>query len=134
MSAVGANAVDRGHPPGQDGRDSSVRPDPSRNSDNRSSKTVGRGRNQPARDQKSQAGRPPSNQTDERQFTAQKNQRANVSGNKQDRSPGAGQPDPLKTSLGYIGADSLMQQRQQRRSGTGSGGSGGAQRRPTRGR
>ncbi|MDO8346104.1 MAG: pseudouridine synthase [Cellvibrio sp.] len=133
MSAVGANAGDRGRP-GQDERDSSVRPGPSRNTGNRSSKTVDRGRNQPARDQKSQAGRIPSNQVDERQFTAQKNQRSNVSVNKQDRSPGAGQPDPLKTSLGYIGADSLMQQRQQRRSGTGSGGSGGAQRRPARGR
>lgn len=42
------------------------------------------------------------------------------------------QPDPLKTSLGYIGADSLNQQRQQRRSGSGSGGSGA--RRPPKNR
>jgi 23S rRNA pseudouridine2605 synthase len=47
-------------------------------------------------------------------------------------SPNSAQPDPLKTSLGYIGADSLNQQRQQRRSGSGSGGSGS--RRPPRGR
>ncbi len=44
------------------------------------------------------------------------------------------QPDPLKTSQGYIGSDSLNQQRQQRRasSGSGSGGSGArrASRRP----
>jgi 23S rRNA pseudouridine2605 synthase len=47
-------------------------------------------------------------------------------------SPNNVQPDPLKTSLGYIGADSLNQQRQQRRSGSGSGGTGS--RRPPRGR
>jgi 23S rRNA pseudouridine2605 synthase len=29
-----------------------------------------------------------------------------------DRSPGGGQPDPMKTSLGYIGADSFTRQRQ----------------------
>ncbi len=36
---------------------------------------------------------------------------------------GGGQPDPLKTSLGYIGSDSLQRQRQaQRRDGRGPGG------------
>jgi 23S rRNA pseudouridine2605 synthase len=44
------------------------------------------------------------------------------------------QPDPLKTSLGYIGADSLNQQRQQRRTGSGSGSGGSGARRPSRGR
>jgi 23S rRNA pseudouridine2605 synthase len=44
------------------------------------------------------------------------------------------QPDPLKTSLGYIGADSLNQQRQQRRTSSGSGSGGSGARRPTRGR
>jgi len=48
--------------------------------------------------------------------------------------PNNSQPDPLKTSLGYIGADSLNQQRQQRRSGSGSGSSGSGARRPSRGR
>ncbi|MDO8770758.1 MAG: pseudouridine synthase [Burkholderiaceae bacterium] len=133
MSVVGGNTADRGNPV-QDGRVPSGRPSPGRNAGNRSSNMAGRSRSQPTRDQKSQTNGFPSNQTGERQFTAQKNQRSNGSVNKQDRSPGAGQPDPLKTSLGYIGADSLMQQRQQRRSGSGSGGSGGAQRRPGRGR
>ena len=44
------------------------------------------------------------------------------------------QPDPLKTSLGYIGADSLNQQRQQRRTSSGSGSGGSGARRPARGR
>jgi 23S rRNA pseudouridine2605 synthase len=36
---------------------------------------------------------------------------------------GAGQPDPLKTSIGYIGSDSLQRQRKaQRRAGPGVGG------------
>ena len=48
--------------------------------------------------------------------------------------PNNAQPDPLKTSQGYIGADSLNQQRQQRRSGTGSGSGGSGARRPARGR
>jgi 23S rRNA pseudouridine2605 synthase len=48
--------------------------------------------------------------------------------------PKTAQPDPLKTSLGYIGADSLNQQRQQRRAGSGSGSGGSGARRPSRGR
>ncbi len=42
-----------------------------------------------------------------------------------DRQAGAGQPDPLKTAFGYIGADSFTRQRQdqgQRRGGSGGGG------------
>ena len=39
---------------------------------------------------------------------------------------GGGQPDPLKTSLGYIGQDALQRQREQ---GTGRGGPGGTRRR-----
>jgi len=53
-------------------------------------------------------------------------------GDRGDRHGGSGaQPDPMKTSLGYIGADSFTRQRQgqgqggQRRGGGGSGGSGG---------
>jgi len=55
---------------------------------------------------------------------------------------GSAQPDPMKTSFGYIGADSFTRQRQgqgqggQRRGGGGGGGggSGGGQRRGGRGR
>jgi 23S rRNA pseudouridine2605 synthase len=41
-------------------------------------------------------------------------------------SPASGQPDPMKTSLGYIGVDSYTKQRQdaRKRSGAGSGSSG----------
>ncbi len=38
---------------------------------------------------------------------------------------GDGQPDPMKTSFGYIGADSFTRQRQEPRRGNGSGGGGG---------
>lgn len=53
-----------------------------------------------------------------------------------DRQGGDAQPDPMKTSFGYIGADSFTRQRQgQRRDGGGGGGgSGGGQRRGGRGR
>ena len=54
-----------------------------------------------------------------------------------DRPSGAAQPDPMKTSFGYIGADSFTRQRQQqgqRRGGGPSGGSGGGQRRGSRDR
>ena len=55
-----------------------------------------------------------------------------------DRQPGGAQPDPMKTSFGYIGADSFTRQRQdqgQRRGGGGGGGgSAGGQRRSGRGR
>ncbi|HYD77437.1 pseudouridine synthase [Ramlibacter sp.] len=44
-----------------------------------------------------------------------------------DRSGGSSQPDPMKTSFGYIGADSFMRQRQGGPGG--SGGGGGGQRR-----
>lgn len=41
---------------------------------------------------------------------------------------GEGQPDPMKTSLGYIGADSFSRQRQEQRRGGGGGGGGGQRR------
>jgi len=48
---------------------------------------------------------------------------------------GDGQPDPMKTSFGYIGAESFTRQRQeQRRSGPGGGGGSSGQRRGGRGR
>ncbi len=57
-----------------------------------------------------------------------------------ERDPAGGQPDPMKTSFGYIGADSFTRQRQgqgqgqQRRGGSGGGGGGPPQRRGGRGR
>jgi 23S rRNA pseudouridine2605 synthase len=54
--------------------------------------------------------------------------------NRSNNTPNNSQPDPLKTSLGYIGADSLNQQRQQRRTSSGSGSGGSGARRPSRGR
>jgi len=43
-----------------------------------------------------------------------------------DRQPsGANQPDPMKTSLGYIGADSFSRQRKEQRGGQGRRGGGG---------
>lgn len=54
--------------------------------------------------------------------------------NRPNNAPTNAIPDPLKTSLGYIGADSLNQQRQQRRAGSGSGSGGSGARRPSRGR
>jgi 23S rRNA pseudouridine2605 synthase len=61
-------------------------------------------------------------------------------GDRGDKLPGGAQPDPMKTSFGYIGADTFTRQRQgqgqgqgqQRRGGTGMGGGGnnaGGQRR-----
>ncbi len=58
-------------------------------------------------------------------------------GERNDKNGGTAQPDPMKTSFGYIGADTLTRQRQgqgqgqQRRGGSGSGGSGNGQRRGT---
>ncbi len=42
-----------------------------------------------------------------------------------DKSSGSGQPDPMKTSFGYIGADTLTRQRQDQGQRRGGGGSGG---------
>lgn len=53
-------------------------------------------------------------------------------GDRGDKGPGGAQPDPMKTSFGYIGADTFTRQRQgqgqgqQRRGGTGMGGSNNA--------
>lgn len=53
-------------------------------------------------------------------------------GNRGDRQQGGAQPDPMKTSLGYIGADSFSRQRREGRGGGGGGarrggGGGGGQ-------
>ncbi|XAH25728.1 pseudouridine synthase [Xylophilus sp. GW821-FHT01B05] len=54
-------------------------------------------------------------------------------GDRQDAG-GASQPDPMKTSVGYIGADSFARQRQGGRQGGPAGGGGGGFRRGGRGR
>jgi 23S rRNA pseudouridine2605 synthase len=65
-------------------------------------------------------------------------QRRQDRGDRGDRPPGGRQPDPMKTSFGYIGADSFTRQRQgqgpggQRRRGGGGGGGGGGGRRRRR--
>ncbi len=49
-------------------------------------------------------------------------------GDRSDKGPGGAQPDPMKTSFGYIGADTFTRQRQaqgQRRGGNGNGPAGG---------
>lgn len=73
-------------------------------------------------------------------------QRRKERGDRSDRGAGqgggAGQPDPMKTAFGYIGADSFTRQRQgpagggggQRRGGKGGGGGRGGQRRGGGGR
>jgi len=58
----------------------------------------------------------------------------NDRGDRKSSGAGANQPDPMKTSFGYIGADTFTRQRQdqgqgQRRSGGGTGNPGGSQRR-----
>lgn len=120
MSAIGANTQER------NASAQERRVKPASGNGNRSSKAPVRGRNQQGRDQ--------ANQPAQRQAAIPNNQARNSSPNRVDRRDVNAQPDPLKTSLGYIGADSLTQQRQQRRSGSGSGGSGNAQKRGTRGR
>ena len=99
----------------------------SRGNDNRGN--GGRGQPQSRRNSTNQGNKfPPGQSRDLGQ--KQRPQRANGPNN----APNNSQPDPLKTSLGYIGADSLNQQRQQRRSGSGSGSGGSGARRPSRGR
>lgn len=51
-----------------------------------------------------------------------------------DRPSGDAQPDPMKTSFGYIGADSFTRQRQGQRRDGGGGGTGGQRRGGGRGR
>lgn len=120
MSAIGTNSKEH------NALDQERRAKPGSGIGNRSSKAPLRGRNQQVRDQARQAT--------QRQQGIPNSQTRSSSPNRTDRRDVNTQPDPLKTSLGYIGADSLTQQRQQRRSGSGSGGSGNAQKRGTRGK
>jgi 23S rRNA pseudouridine2605 synthase len=50
-----------------------------------------------------------------------KQRSGNGGGGGSDRPPGGNQPDPMKTSLGYIGADSFSRQRKVQRQGPGQG-------------
>jgi 23S rRNA pseudouridine2605 synthase len=121
MNAVSANSAPRQH--GDHSGEDAV----NNNSRGRPPRPAGRGNAQSRRNPSTQGNRFPPGQprdSDQKQWPQRTNRPNNA--------PNNTQPDPLKTSLGYIGADSLNQQRQQRRSGSGSGGSGA--RRPSRGR
>lgn len=127
MSAVSASALSRPRAD-QNGTDSEVR-----NGNGRPSRSAGRGNmsnNAPNNALNRRNGNAPRNKfpTGQQRDLDQKQrpQRSNA--------PKTTQPDPLKTSLGYIGADSLNQQRQQRRTSSGSGSGGTGARRPARGR
>jgi 23S rRNA pseudouridine2605 synthase len=138
MSAVSAsskprqNAEQAGEGAGNNNSDG--RQPRSNNRDNRDNRGKGGsgGRSQPQsrRNSTNQGNKFPA-QAQPRDFgQTQRPQRPNGPSN----TPNNSQPDPLKTSLGYIGADSLNQQRQQRRTSSGSGSGGSGARRPSRGR
>ncbi|MDO9361080.1 MAG: pseudouridine synthase [Polaromonas sp.] len=60
--------------------------------------------------------------------SGQNPRRRDDGGNRGDKGSGGAQPDPMKTSFGYIGAETFTRQRQaqgQRRGGGGGGGGGG---------
>ena len=92
-------------------------------SDNRYSKPPGFGPN-PGANQRGNTGGQGQKRRDDR-------------GERNDKSGGAAQPDPMKTSFGYIGADTFTRQRQaqgqgqQRRGNSGTVGPGNGQRRGT---
>ncbi len=90
----------------------------------------GRGQPQSRRNPTNQGNKFPGQGVSRDLGQKQRPQRANG----QNNTPNNSQPDPLKTSLGYIGADSLNQQRQQRRTGSGSGSGGSGARRQPRSR
>lgn len=52
-------------------------------------------------------------------------QRRGQGGDRVERNPAGGQPDPMKTSFGYIGADTFTRQRQDQNPKRGSGNGGG---------
>ncbi len=127
MNAVGTTAERNGLP-------QTRRASLGQSNGNRPPKAGGRSKNPNDRNAKKPQDRYPLNSPAEKQGLGQNTGNRNNASNRPDRRDNNAQPDPLKTSLGYIGADSLTQQRQQRRSGSGSGGSGNAQRRGGRGR
>ena len=64
-------------------------------------------------------------------FSGRGQKRRDDRGDRNDKNTGSAQPDPMKTSFGYIGADTFTRQRQVQgpRGGNPGGGSGGGQRR-----
>ncbi len=101
------------------------RPDgaPRGNSNNR--RRGGAGPRGPGGNPALRSGQPPRNSAPQGQ-----KRRGEGGGDRGDKLPGGAQPDPMKTSFGYIGADTFTRQRQgqgqgQRRSGGNSGGMGG---------
>ena len=64
-------------------------------------------------------------------FAGRGQKRRDDRGDRNDKSSGSAQPDPMKTSFGYIGADTFTRQRQVQgqRGGNPGSGSGGGQRR-----
>jgi 23S rRNA pseudouridine2605 synthase len=135
MSAVSASSKPRQNADqageGTGNNNSDGRQPRSNNRDNRGKGgSGGRGQPQSRRNSTNQGNKFPV-QGQPRDFgQTQRPQRPNGPNN----TPNNSQPDPLKTSLGYIGADSLNQQRQQRRTSSGSGSGGSGARRPSRGR
>ncbi len=135
MSAVSASSKPRQNSGQTDentgNTNSGGRPPRSNNRDNRGNGGSG-GRGQPPsrRNPTNQGNKFPAQGQSRDLGQKQRPQRANGPNNATNNS----QPDPLKTSLGYIGADSLNQQRQQRRTSSGSGSGGSGARRPSRGR
>ncbi len=138
MNAVSASSKPRQHAGQSDAStgntNSGRRPPRSNNRDNRVNSgggaNGGRGQSQSRRNPTNQGNKFPAQGQSRDLSQKQRPQRANGQSN----TPNNLQPDPLKTSLGYIGADSLNQQRQQRRTGSGSGSGGSGARRPPRSR
>jgi 23S rRNA pseudouridine2605 synthase len=135
MSAVSASSKPRQNADqageGTGNKNSDGRQPRPNNRDNRDSRGNG-GRGQPPsrRNSPNQGNKFPAQGQSRDLGQKQRPQRTNGPNN----TPNNSQPDPLKTSLGYIGADSLNQQRQQRRTSSGSGSGGSGARRPSRGR
>ncbi|MEQ1534489.1 MAG: pseudouridine synthase [Burkholderiaceae bacterium] len=132
MNAVSASSKPRQNTEQSDentgNTNSGGRPPRSNNRDNRGN--GGRGQPQSRRNPTNQGNKFPGQGVSRDLGQKQRPQRANG----QNNTPNNSQPDPLKTSLGYIGADSLNQQRQQRRTGSGSGSGGSGARRQPRSR
>jgi 23S rRNA pseudouridine2605 synthase len=132
MNAVSASSKPRQHAEQAEGgtgnTNSSGRPPRSNNRGNGGG--GGRGQPQSRRNPTNQGNKFPPGQPPRDFDQKQRPQRDSRSNNTSNNA----QPDPLKTSLGYIGADSLNQQRQQRRTSSGSGSGGSGARRASRGR
>ncbi|MEY4427118.1 MAG: hypothetical protein RL535_1416 [Pseudomonadota bacterium] len=128
MSAVSASSKPRQHTGQIDEAGNNNNGGRSARSDSRGS--ASRGQTQLRRNSSNQGNKFPGQ--GQPRDVAQKQRTPRTNG--QNKTANKSQPDPLKTSLGYIGADSLNQQRKQRRTSSGSGSGGSGARRPSRGR